>query len=327
MLREAWIAGTGAYVPERILTNADFERMVDTSDEWITTRTGIKRRHLVTEGQGTVDMCEQASLRALDQSGLRAEDLDLILVGTVTADYPLPSAAALLQERLGARKAAISDMAAACAGFIYGLATARAFVVSGQSDCVLVLGAETLSSIVNYKDRNTCVLFGDGAGAAVVTGEQGKARILSACLRGDGRQWQELLIPAGGSLRPLVPEDLENGGRFIHMNGNEVYKHAVRGMTESSEKALSDAGLSPSDISLFIPHQANVRIMEAVAKRLDLTPERVWSNIEEYGNTSSASVPIGLDEAHRQGRIRPGDVVVLSAFGAGFCWGSAVLQF
>jgi len=324
---EAWITGTGSYVPERILTNADFERMVDTTDEWITTRTGIKRRHVVAEGQATCAMGEQASLRALEQAGLSANDIDLILVGTVTPDMVLPSTAALLQERLGAQRAAISDMVAACAGFIYGLATARAFVVSGMCRQVLVVGGETLSSITNYQDRNTCVLFGDGAGAAVVSSSPGRARILSACLRGDGRQWEDLYIPAGGSLRKLVPSDLENGSRFIHMNGSEVFKYAVRGMTESTEQALADAGLSPADINLFIPHQANVRIMEAVAKRLNLGPDRVFSNIAEYGNTSSASVPIGLDEAYREGRIRPGDVVVLSAFGAGFCWGSAVLKF
>lgn len=327
MPREAWISGTGSYVPDRVLTNADFERMVDTSDEWITTRTGIKRRHLVEEGQATSEMSEQAALRALQQSNLQASDLDLILVGTVTPDLVLPSTAALLQERLGANRAAISDMAAACAGFIYGLATARAFVCSGMSDNVLAIGAETLSSIVNYKDRNTCVLFGDGAGAAIISSTPGRAKILSACLRGDGRQWQDLTIPAGGSLNRLTPSDLENGSRFIHMNGSEVFKHAVRGMTESTEQALADAGLTPKDINLFIPHQANVRILEAVAKRLELTPDRVFCNIEEYGNTSSASVPIGLDEANRSGRIKKGDVVVLSAFGAGFCWGSAVLQF
>jgi 3-oxoacyl-[acyl-carrier-protein] synthase-3 len=324
---DAWITGTGSYTPERVLTNADFERMVDTSDEWIISRTGIKRRHLVVEGQATSAMGEQASCRALEQAGISAEDIELILVGTVTPDMALPSTAALLQERLGAHRAAISDMAAACAGFIYGLATARAFVVSGMCRQVLVVGAETLSSITNYQDRNTCVLFGDGAGAAVVSASPGKARILSACLRGDGRQWPHLQIPAGGSLRKLVPSDLENGGRCIHMNGSEVFKYAVRGMTESTERALADAGLSPADISLFIPHQANVRIMEAVAKRLEVTPDRVLNNIEEYGNTSSASVPIGLDEACRTGRVQPGDVVVLSAFGAGFCWGSAVLQF
>jgi len=321
------ILGIGSYVPEKVLTNADFERMVDTTDEWITTRTGIKRRHVVVEGQATCAMGEQASLRALEQAGVSANDIDLILVGTVTPDMVLPSTAALLQERLGAQRAAISDLVAACAGFIYGLATARAFVVSGMCRQVLVVGGETLSSITNYQDRNTCVLFGDGAGAAIVSSSPGKARILSACLRGDGRQWQDLYIPAGGSLRKMVPSDLENGSRFIHMNGSEVFKYAVRGMTESTEQALADAGLSPADINLFIPHQANVRIMEAVAKRLNLGPDRVLSNIAEYGNTSSASVPIGLDEAHREGRIRPGDVVVLSAFGAGFCWGSAVLKF
>ncbi len=327
MQSEAWITGTGCYVPERVLTNADLERMVDTSDEWIISRTGIKRRHLVAEGQATSDMGEQASKRALEAAGLTALELDLILVGTVTPDMVLPSTAALLQERLGAEKAAINDIVAACAGFIYGVATARAFVMSGMCKNVLVVGAETLSSITNYHDRNTCVLFGDGAGAAIVSARPGPAKILSACLRGDGRQWQDLQIPAGGSLSRLTPSDLENGSRFIHMNGSEVFKYAVRGMTESSEKALSDAGLKASDIKLFIPHQANVRIMEAVAKRLELSPDQVFNNIEEYGNTSSASVPIGLDEARRQGRIRPGDVVVLSAFGAGFCWGSAVLQF
>ena len=327
MQSEAWITGTGCYVPERVLTNADLERMVDTSDEWITTRTGIKRRHLVAEGQATSEMGEQAAQRALEAAGITADELDLILVGTVTPDMVLPSTAALLQERLGAERAAVNDIVAACAGFIYGVATARAFVMSGMCRNVLVVGAETLSSITNYHDRNTCVLFGDGAGAAIVSAKPGPAKILSACLRGDGRQWQELQIPAGGSLKRLDPSDLENGSRYIHMNGSEVFKHAVRGMTESTEKALSDAGLKASDINLFIPHQANVRIMEAVAKRLELSQEQVFCNIEEYGNTSSASVPIGLDEARRQGRIRPGDVVVLSAFGAGFCWGSAVLQF
>jgi 3-oxoacyl-[acyl-carrier-protein] synthase-3 len=327
MLHEAVIAGTGRYSPERILTNADFERMVDTSDEWITSRTGIKRRHLVVEGQGTADMSEQASLRALEQSGVDPVDLDLIMVGTVTPDYPLPSVSALLQERLGAPNAAIQDIVAACAGFIYGLATARAFVVSGQCKNVLVIGAETLSSIVDYTDRNTCVLFGDGAGAAIVTRGGAGARILSSCLRGDGRQWKELQIPAGGSIRALQAADLENGSRYIHMNGHEVFKHAVRGMADSAASALADAGLKYSDIDLYIPHQANVRIMDAVAKRMGLSQDRVFCNIEEYGNTSAASVPIGLDEAHRSGRIQKGDVVVLSAFGAGFCWGSTVLQF
>jgi 3-oxoacyl-[acyl-carrier-protein] synthase-3 len=310
-----------------VLTNADFERMVDTSDEWITTRTGIKRRHVVEPGMATSEMSEHAARMALKEAGIEPEELGLIIVGTVTPDLPLPSAAALLQKRLGATRAGVTDIAAACAGFIYGLATARAFVAVGQYKHVLVIGAETLSSITNYKDRNTCVLFGDGAGAAVVSQSTTGGRILSACLRGDGRQWAELQIPSGGSLKKLEPSDLENGSRFIHMNGSEVYKYAVRGMADSSHDALAEAGLTAQDVDLFIPHQANRRIMEAVAKRLGLARERVVDNIEEYGNTSAASVPIGLSEALRAGRIQPGMTVLLSAFGAGFCWGSAVIQF
>jgi 3-oxoacyl-[acyl-carrier-protein] synthase-3 len=327
MLHSAAITGTGAYTPDRILTNADFERMVDTSDEWITSRTGIKRRHVVDSGMATAEMSERASRLAMTAAGIDPADIDMILVGTVTPDMALPSTAALLQERLGAFNAGITDMAAACAGFIYGLGMARALVVSGQYRNVLVLGAETLSSITNYKDRSTCVLFGDGAGAAIVSRSESGGRILSSCLRGDGRQWEDLQIPKGGSATPMENGDLENGNRCILMNGSEVFKYAVRGMVESSKQALADAGLTSADVSLFIPHQANIRIMDAVAKRLSLPRELVLNNIEEYGNTSAASVPMGLHEATRDGRIKPGDVVLLSAFGAGFCWGSAVIQY
>jgi 3-oxoacyl-[acyl-carrier-protein] synthase-3 len=327
MLYDAVVTGTGGYTPDRILTNADFEKIVDTSDEWITTRTGIKRRHVVDPGMATCEMSTRAAVQALEEAGITAADLDFILVGTVTPDLPLPSTAALLQERIGAHNAGISDIVAACAGFIYGLAMARALVAVGQYRHVLVIGAETLTSITNYKDRNTCVLFGDGAGAAVVSRGGAGGRILSTCLMGDGRQWQELQIPKGGSLVPLTNGDLENGSRYIHMNGNEVFRYAVRGMTDSAEKALSDAGLAPSDVALFIPHQANLRIIDAVGKRLGVSDDRVVKNIEEYGNTSAASVPIALYESRRSGRIKPGDTVLLSAFGAGFCWGSAVLQY
>jgi 3-oxoacyl-[acyl-carrier-protein] synthase-3 len=272
-------------------------------------------------------MCTRAAHQALAGAGIDATDLEMILIGTVTPDLPLPSVAALVQERIGAVNAGICDLAAACAGFIYGLATARAFVAVGQYRHVLIIGAETLTSITNYKDRNTCVLFGDGAGAAVVSRDGKGGRILSTCLMGDGRQWQELQIPKGGSLVPLQNGDLDNGSRYIHMNGNEVYKYAVRGMTDSAERALADAGLTPDQVDLFVPHQANVRIIDAVGKRLGLGGDRVLKNIEEYGNTSAASVPIGLSEALASGRVQPGNVVLLSAFGAGFCWGSAVLKF
>lgn len=327
MLHDAIVTGTGSYVPEKVLSNQDFEQIVDTSDEWITTRTGIKRRHVVQPGMATSEMSQYAATQAMEEAGVAAEEIDFVLVGTVTPDLPLPSAAALLQNRLGANNAGISDIAAACAGFIYGLATARAFVAVGQYRNVLVIGAETLTSITNYEDRNTCVLFGDGAGAAVVSsgGEGGK--ILATCLMGDGRQWQELQIPKGGSLTPLNNGDLSNGSRYIHMNGNEVFKYAVRGMVDSAERALADANLTAADVDLFIPHQANVRIIDSVGKRLKLNGDRVFVNIEEYGNTSAASVPIGLSEARRAGRINKGDVVLMSAFGAGFCWGSAVVQF
>ncbi len=327
MLHNASIIGTGSYTPDKILTNDYFESIVETSDDWITSRTGIKRRHVVENGMATSEMSEYASQIALEQAGIKASDIGMILIGTVTPDRPLPSAAAMLQDRIGAVNAGISDVAAACAGFIYGLGMARALVCVGQMEHVLVVGAETLTSITNYKDRNTCVLFGDGAGAAIVSRRNSGGRILSTSLMGDGRQWQELYIPKGGSATPLINGDLGNGNTCISMNGSEVYKHAVRGMVASSEQALAEANLKAEDVNLFIPHQANIRIMDAVAKRLKIPDDCIIKNIEEYGNTSSASVPIGLAEAGRDGRIKPGDVVLLSAFGAGFCWGSAVVQY
>lgn len=327
MLHDASIIGTGSYTPEKILTNEYFEAIVETSDDWITSRTGIKRRHVVENGMATSEMSEYATQIALDEAGIKASDIGMILIGTVTPDRPLPSAAAMLQDRIGAVNAGISDVAAACAGFIYGLGMARALVCVGQMEHVLVVGAETLTSITNYKDRNTCVLFGDGAGAAIVSRRNSGGRILSTSLMGDGRQWQELYIPKGGSATPLNNGDLGNGNTCISMNGSEVYKYAVRGMVASSKRALGEANMTASDVNLFIPHQANLRIMDAVAKRLKIPDECVIKNIEEYGNTSSASVPIGLAEAIKEGRIKPGDVVLLSAFGAGFCWGSAVIQY
>lgn len=327
MLHSASIIGTGSYTPEKILTNEYFASIVETSDEWITSRTGIKRRHVVENGMATSEMSEYATRIALEEAGISASDIGMILIGTVTPDRPLPSAAAMLQERIGAINAGISDVAAACAGFIYGLGMARALVCVGQMEHVLVVGAETLTSITNYQDRNTCVLFGDGAGAAIVSRRETGGRILATSMMGDGRQWQQLFIPKGGSATPLNNGDLADGSTCIRMNGSEVYKHAVRGMVRSSERALAEANMTSADVSLFIPHQANLRIMEAVAKRLKIPGDRVIQNIEEYGNTSSASVPIGLAEASKEGRIKSGDVVLLSAFGAGFCWGSAVIQY
>ena len=324
----AKIIGLGSYTPERVLTNADFEKMVETSDEWIITRTGIRERRIAAADEDTSDMCVKAAEAALDDAGITAADIDLILAGTVTPDFRLPSMACMIQKKLGAVNAAAMDIAAACAGFIFGLSTAQAYIKSGVFQRVLVFGAEKLSSITNYSDRNTCVLFGDAAGAAVVAKSSDDSGILATYIRSDGRYDHLLNIPAGGTHSPFGRD-----GNFdfrltaIRMNGNEIYKHAVRFMGDAALKVISDAGLTTDQIDLLVPHQANIRIIQAIAKRLGLPMDKVYLNIDRFGNTSAASVPLALDEAVRLGRIKKGDHVLSVAFGGGLTWGAVLFRW
>ncbi len=327
---QAMIAGTGHYTPEGVLTNADLERMVDTSDEWIVTRTGIRERRIRRDGEATSDFIVSAARTALDQAGKTPDEIEAIIVATVTPDYRVPSTASIVQRGLNAPKAAILDIAAACAGFIYGLALAKAFVETGMYQTILVAGAEALTSITNYQDRNTCVLFGDGCGCAVISGADNgeeKKGILSAHLSGDGRLSELLHIPVGGSKVPLTPQNFAERRHYLIMDGREVFKHAVREMADSCQRALSKAGLTVHDIDMVIPHQANIRIIDALVRKLNVNREKVYINIERYGNTSSASVPIALDEARRAGLITEGMTVLMTAFGGGLTWGAAVVRF
>lgn len=321
------IMGTGSDAPSNVLTNADLEKMVDTSDQWITERTGIKERRIAPPGAAASDYAYEAAVKAMEVAGTRADELDMILVGTVTPDAPLPSTACILQDRLGAKNAGVADVVAACSGFIYGLAFARSLILTTQMEKILVIGVETLSRIVNWQDRNTCVLFGDGAGAAVVAASDRPGGIIDTFLKGDGSLGHLLQVPAGGGRMPITRDNINNGDRFIQMEGPDVFKSAVRAMGEAATKILKRTGTASSEISLMIPHQANIRIIEATAKRIKLPMDRVFVNIQKYGNTSAASIPIALDEAVREGRIKSGDKIVLVAFGAGFTWGSALIEW
>jgi 3-oxoacyl-[acyl-carrier-protein] synthase-3 len=326
--RRSVVLGTGSELPTRVVTNEDLEKMVDTSDEWITVRTGIKQRRVLEEGKGNADMAYHAAIRALEDAGIEAKDLDAIVMGTVTADYPFPSSACVLEDMLEARNAFSFDVNAACSGFMNALSVADSFIRTGQIRNALVVGSDTLSRLLNWQDRATCILFGDGAGAVVLgASENGKGGILSTKLRTDGSYVKTLYVPAGGSLKPAKLETVRNNEHTITMNGKEVFKIAVRSMEEISRQALDEAGVSIDQVSLVIPHQANRRIIVALAERLGVPMEKVVVNLEKYGNTSAASVPVALDEARRQGRIKPGDIVLLNAFGAGFAWGAAVIKF
>lgn len=325
--RAAIFAGVGAYTPPRILTNADFERMVETSDEWIVSRTGMKERHVVESGVGSSDLALEASKKALANAGKTAKDVDMIIVGTVTPDRGLPSCACLLQDKLGATNAVAFDIAAACAGWIYVLAIARSFVEGGQARCVLAVGVEVLSSITDYHDRSTAVLFGDASGAALITAGPATGRgILATDIRSDGRAWETIHMEAGGSARPVSHDTVEHRMHFIRMNGKEVFKVAVRLMGDSCRAVLEKAGLTIDQVDLVIPHQANLRIIEAMRERMDLPPEKVFVNIERYGNTSSASVPLALAEAIDRKIVGPGSLVLLTALGAGLAWGAAAVR-
>ncbi len=320
------ILGTGAYVPDRVLTNADLERMVETSDTWIVERTGIRERRVVGPGQACSDLAVEAAQRALRASHVAPSELNLILLATCTGDSPLPSTACLIQHRLGATRAAACDIAAACCGFIYALAIADAYVKSGMQH-VLVIGAEVMSAITDWTDRNTCVLFGDGAGAVVVSQSPDDSGILSTHLHANGGQADLIHVPGGGSREPASEQVLQGKRCFIKMKGNETFKIAVKSMEEATKEALDANKLHLEDVDLFIPHQANMRILNAVNQRLGLSREKLMINLDRFGNTSAASIPMALDQAVQEGRIRKGSVILLAAFGAGLTWASAVLRW
>jgi len=323
----AGILGTGSSYPEGILTNADLEKIVETSDEWITTRTGIKQRRKAAPGEYTSQFASRASQQAIERAGIDANDLDLILCATVTPDQILPSTACLIQAQLGANKAAAMDIVAACSGFIYGITIAEPMIRSGQIKYALVIGAELLTRYVDYTDRSTCVLFGDGAGAAILGPVEGDHGILAAKIRSDGRYEEQLYAPGGGTKGGFTAETIARGDHFFKMKGNEVFKVAVRSMNDISRQVLCEAGLKTEDIDLFIPHQANQRITEAVANQLKVDMSRVYSNIARTGNTSSASIPICLDECVESDRIKPGDNVLMASFGGGFTWGAVAMRW
>jgi 3-oxoacyl-[acyl-carrier-protein] synthase-3 len=325
--RRAVIAGTGSSLPDRVVTNADLARMVDTSDEWITSRTGIRERRVAGESEPMSLFATRAAEAALAAAGTRAADLDLVLCATVTPDMPIPSTACIIQDKLGARKAAAFDLAAGCSGFLYGLTVAERFLASPQYESILLIGAEVLSKYVDWKDRTTCVLFGDGAGAVVLKAGVPPSGVLATTLKADGALADFIHVPAGGTREPASPKTIAEGRHYIKMKGNETFKMAVRSMEEAARNVLERAGLTTSDVALFIPHQANLRIIDAVGSRLGLRADQVLINIERVGNTSAASIPVALDEAARSGRLKPGDVVLLAAFGTGLTWGAAVLRW
>jgi 3-oxoacyl-[acyl-carrier-protein] synthase-3 len=326
-LRSVGILGIGSYVPDRILTNAELERMVDTSDEWIVTRTGISERRIAEDGTAASDLALPAARQALEMAGVSPQELGLIVVATVSPDMPFPATAGLVQDKLGADRAAAFDLSAGCSGFIYALAVGAQPVATGLYDRVLVIGAEALSKITDWTDRRTCVLLGDGAGAAVLAPMENGRGLLSSYLRCDGSGWSSLHIPAGGTRRPATEATVRSHEHYIHMNGQEIFKFAVRVMEEAIQVALERAGISLDQVKLIIPHQANIRIIDAAAKRLNLPMDRFVCNVDRYGNTSAASIPIAFDEAYRQGRVQEGDYIVLVAFGAGLTWGATVLRW
>jgi 3-oxoacyl-[acyl-carrier-protein] synthase-3 len=323
------ILGLGHYAPPKVMTNADYEALVETSDEWITTRTGIKERHIAAPDQACSDLALPAAQQALDQAGLTPNDLTHIFIATFTPDAYVPSASCILQHKLGAPQAIVMDLAAACSGFVYSLETARAFLTLHPKAKILVIGSEVVTSRTNFTDRATCVLFGDGAGAAVLgnSEDQGLAQIGDICLAADGRLGDLLTVRGGGSGSPIQIGQSVGESFFIQMQGNEVFRYAVRNMTAITNEVLDKTGLTAGDIDLLIPHQANIRILEALAKKLTLPMDKVYINVDRFGNTSAASVPIALSEAQDTGAIRTGDTVLLVSFGGGFTWASALLHF
>ena len=325
--QRAGILGTGHSYPEGILTNDDLAKIVETSDEWITTRTGIKQRRKAASGEYTSQFAVRAGRQAIEQARLDPSDIDLLLCATVTPDQILPSTGCIIQAELGAHNAAAMDIVAACSGFLYGLSLANSMILTGHAKNVLVIGAEILTQYVDYTDRQTCVLFGDGAGAAVVGPVEGNRGILAAKIKSDGRFEEQLYSPGGGTRRRPTAETLAAGDHFFKMKGNELFKVAVRSMAEVSRDVLETSGLTAADVDIFIPHQANQRITEAVASKLNVDMDKVYSNIAVHGNTSSASIPIALDECVESGRIKEGDLVLMASFGGGVTWGGVVVRW
>lgn len=326
-LRPVGIIGTGKYVPEKILTNSDLEKIVETNDEWIVSRTGIRERHIAAPHEATSDLAYEAALKALESAGMKAEDLDLIIIATVTPDSSFPSTACILQDKLGAKGAAAFDLSAACSGFVYSLATATGFIQNGMYNNALIIGADTLSRITDYTDRNTCVLFGDGAGA-VILGEVPEGRgFQSFDLGAEGSGGSLLKMEAGGSRMPASQQTIDDKKHFIYMNGREVFKFAVRVMGTATERVLTKAGLTKEDIDLFVPHKANIRIIQSAMQRLDLPEDKCVINVDRYANTSAASIPLALVEAAEEGRMKEGDTVLMVGFGGGLTWGASVLKW
>jgi len=324
----AQILGTGGYAPEKVMTNHDLSKLVDTTDEWIVERTGIKQRHVAAEGEVTSDMALKASIRALEMASTRAEELDIIIVGTISPDMPMPACAAFLAHKLGAKKAFAFDVSAACAGSLFGMSIASQYVGMGAAKRVLVVGVELLTRIIDWEDRNTCVLFGDAAGAMVIGPSEDPDRgILSTHLHTDGAQTDILCIKGGGSKYPMNEQTLKQKLHKVSMNGREVYKFAVRALTDAVNEGLTHNKLRPAELTHVIAHQANLRIIDAVLQRLDIPLSKAWLNIDRYGNTSSASLPMTLDEANRAGRLKPNDTIAMMAIGAGMSWGSAVVRW
>ena len=325
-LRSSTITGWGMYAPEKVLTNEDLAEIVDTSDEWIRTRSGIRERHVVGPEEHTSTMAAAAGQQAMDRAGVTADDLDLILIATSTPDYLTPPVSSQVQHLLGAERAGAMTLVVGCTGFVYALVTAHQFVATGAADAVLVVGAEVISRNLDWTDRATCVLFGDGAGAVVVQPTEQEAGVLAHVLGSEGAGAEHLIQPSGGTRNPPTPERLEAGENFLRMNGREVFKFATTKMVEALEEVMQDAGITSDAIDLFIPHQANARIIEFAAQRAGLPPEKVVMNVDRYGNTSAATIPIALAEAFEAGRAKPGDTLALVGFGAGLTWAACIYQ-
>ncbi|GAN32472.1 MAG: ketoacyl-ACP synthase III [Candidatus Brocadia sp. AMX2] len=325
--QRASITGIGSYVPGKVLTNYDLEKMVDTSDDWIIQRTGIRERRIVENGQITSDLATQASLRAMEDAGVSPKDLDMIITSTITPDHIFPSTSCYIQQKIGASRASAFDILAACAGFIYAMSIGQSFVNSGAMETVLVVGAECLSKITDYTDRSTCVLFGDGAGAVIIQKSSTKHEILSTSLAADGSQADILIMPGGGAKNPASLASVQQRNHYIQFKGKEVFKLAINNITNLIIETVTKNGLGLEDIDLIIPHQSNLRIIEATMEKLGLPMEKAFVNIDKYGNTSSASIPIAIDEARKEGRLSKGDIVMLVAFGGGLTWGSSVIRW
>ena len=324
---KAKITATAKYLPKKTLTNLDLEKMVDTSEEWILSRTGIEKRHLVSKGEATSDMCKEVALELIKKSGMNPEDIDLILIATSTPDVPVVSTAALVQDKIGAKNAWGYDIVAACTGFVYALETGAKFVESGKYKNVLVIGADTMSSIIDYTDRNTCVIFGDGAGGVLLQPSNNDCGVLDSILMTDGSGHKYLTVPAGGSLNPASKETLDKGMHYVYQDGKTVFKFAVKNMADVSKEILDNNNIAGEDLKLFIPHQANKRIIDAAAKRCGLTEEQVLININKYGNTTAGTIPIALDDAVEANMLEKGDLVLFAAFGGGFTWGSMLIKW